>query len=189
MLLDLQAPSSNFAAVQAIPHFVYEKKMIPGLPPYNNADQIIPGVWLGNAKAANDEVFLKNAGIQAVFNCTKDLPFHPSIKRCYRVPVDDNLQPEEIRNMELWSQEIVYKMLEEYKAKRPIFVHCHAGMQRSPAAVAMFLMFISGSSKDNTKTFIRTKRPIAFYPSANFENALNGFEKTIDEIKKRALMQ
>ena len=39
-----------------------------GLPPSNNADQIIPNVWLGNLKAAHDETFLRNAGIQVVFN-------------------------------------------------------------------------------------------------------------------------
>lgn len=77
--------------------------MIPGLPNFNNADQILPNLWLGNLKAAEDETFLKNAGIDVVFNCTKNLPFHPSIRRRYRVPVDDNLENEEIRNMELWS--------------------------------------------------------------------------------------
>jgi hypothetical protein len=149
------------------------------LPFSNNADQIIPNVWLGNLKAAQDETFLKNAGIQVVFNCTKDAPFHPSIRRRYRIPVDDNLQDEEIRNMELWSYEIVYKMIQEYKQGRPIFVHCHAGMQRSPAVVAMFLMVLYRMSLDQSKAYIKRKRPIVFFPSANFERAMRGFERSI----------
>ncbi len=156
--------------------------MIPGLPPANNADQIIPNVWLGNARAAADETFLKAAGIQTVFNCTKDLPFHSSIRRRYRVPVDDNLQADEIRNLELWSYEIVVKMLNEYKAGRPILVHCHAGMQRSPAVVAMFLMVLHRMSADKAMAFLKQKRPIVFYYQANFEPAIRGFESSLSKL-------
>lgn len=148
-------------------------------PPANNADQIIPNVWLGNLKAAHDETFLRNAGIQVVFNCTKDASFHPSIRRRYRVPVDDNLQEEEIRNLELWSYEIVYKMMQEYKQGRPILVHCHAGMQRSPAVVVMFLMVLYRISTDQAKAFVKQRRPIVFFPSANFENSMRGFERSL----------
>lgn len=150
-----------------------------GLPPSNNADQIIPNVWLGNLRAALDEQFLKNAGIQVVFNCTKDAPFHPSIRRRYRIPVDDNLQEQEIRNLELWSYEIVYKLLTEYKQGRPIFIHCHAGMQRSPAVTAMFLMVLYTMSANQAKAYIKQRRPIVFFPSANFEKAIRGFESSL----------
>ncbi len=151
------------------------------IPVSNNADQIIPNVWLGNLKAAQDEQFLKNAGIQVVFNATKDAPFHPSIRRRYRIPVDDNLQEEEIRNMELWSYEIVYKLMKEYKEGRPILIHCHAGMQRSPAITAMFLMTLYRMGIDQAKAFIRKKRPIAFFPTANFEKAMRGFERSLSK--------
>ena len=153
--------------------------MNQGFPPSNNADQIIPNVWLGNLRAAHDENFLTNAGVQVVFNATKDAPFHPSIRRRYRVPVDDNLQEEEIRNMELWGYEIVYKMMKEYKEGRPMLIHCHAGMQRSPAIVAMFLMVLYRISADQAKAYIHNKRPITFLPSANFEKAIRGFERSI----------
>jgi hypothetical protein len=151
------------------------------IPFSNNADQIIPNVWLGNLKAAQDEQFLKNSGIQAVFNCTKDAPFHSSVRRRYRVPVDDNLQEEEIRNLELWSYETVYKLMKEYKEGRPILIHCHAGMQRSPAVTAMFLMALYHMSADQAKAYIRNKRPIAFFPSANFEKSIRGFERSLSK--------
>ena len=156
--------------------------MIPGLPPFNNADQILPGLWLGNMKASQDEVFLRNAKIEAVFNCTKDLPFHPSIKRRYRVPVDDNLQQAEIRNMELWSYEIAVKMNNEYKEGRPILVHCAAGMQRSPAAIAFFLMATKRMSASQAMAFIKERRPIVFFPSANFGQAIKGFEESFQTM-------
>ena len=148
-------------------------------PPANNADQIIPNVWLGNLRAAHDEAFLRNANIQTVFNCTKDAPFHASIRRRYRIPVDDNLQEQEIRNLELWSYETVYKLLQEYKQGRPVLIHCHAGMQRSPAVTVMFLMVLYRMSVDQAKGYVKQKRPIVFFPQANFEQAMRGFERSL----------
>lgn len=153
-----------------------------GLPPSNNADEIIPNVWLGNLRAAQDETFLRNAGIQTVFNCTKDAPFHSSIRRRYRVPVDDNLQEAEIRNLELWGYEITYKLLKEHKEGRPVLIHCHAGMQRSPAVTAMFLMVLYRMGTDQSKAYIKQRRPIVFFPSANFEKAMRGFERSLHKM-------
>ena len=148
----------------------------PAVPiPVNNADEIIPGLWLGNFAASKDEVFLRTKGIETVFNCTKDLPFHPSIQNRYRVPVDDNLQPEEIRNMELWSYEIIYKLHKEYKKGKPVLVHCAAGMQRSAAVVAMYLIATQGMKWEQAYRHIRQRRAIAFFPGANFEKAIVGF--------------
>jgi protein-tyrosine phosphatase len=141
----------------------------------NNADEILPGLWLGNFQASRDEVFLRTQNIQTVFNCTKDLPFHPSIPNRFRVPVDDNLQEPEIRNMELWSYEILYKLLNEYKKGQPILVHCAAGMQRSAAVVAMFLMISKGMNWEQSYRHIRQRRSIAFFPRSNFEKAIVGF--------------
>ena len=66
----------------------------------NPADEVVPGLWLGSRYAALDPGYLKEKKIGAVFNCTKDIPFEPTIRRQYRVPVDDNLQEAEIRNLE-----------------------------------------------------------------------------------------
>lgn len=142
---------------------------------FNNADEIVPGLWLGNFQASRDEVFLQTHNIKTVFNCTKDLQFHPSIPIRYRVPVDDNLKEEEIRNMELWSYEVIYKLLNEYKKGEPILVHCAAGMQRSAAVVAMFLVATRGMNWDQAYRHIRQRRAIAFFPKANFEKAILGF--------------
>lgn len=142
---------------------------------FNNADEILPGLWLGNYQASHDEVFLQAHNIRTVFNCTKDLQFHPSVQTRYRVPVDDNLKDEEIRNMELWSYEIIYKLLNEYKKGMPVLVHCAAGMQRSAAVVAMFLFATQGMNWDQAYRHIRQRRAIAFFPSANFERAILGF--------------
>lgn len=157
--------------------------MDPTMIPVAKYDEIIPKLWLGNYNGSQDETFLREKGIEAVFNCTKDLPFHPSVRRRYRIPVDDNLQPEEIRNLELWSWEIVYKIHMEYKENRPIFIHCAAGMQRSPAVVAMFLMAMTGMPHEQAMAYIQSKRPIAFLMNANFLPAIKGFEESLQKMK------
>jgi protein-tyrosine phosphatase len=99
------------------------------------------------------------------------------------VPVDDNLRPEEIRNMELWSFETVSKLCQEYRNGATILVHCAAGMQRSAAVVAMFLLATAKVSSDEAMAHVRSKRPIAFMPMANFGPAIKGFERSLQKIQ------
>ena len=140
-----------------------------------DATLILPGLWLGNRKAAADREFLQQNNITTVFNCTKNLPFDASVVRQYRVPVDDNLEPSEIANMERWAPEIIYKLVSEYKAGHKILVHCHAGVQRSAAVVAMMLIAVFHKPVDESILYIRERRNIAFFPAINFEKAIRGF--------------
>jgi hypothetical protein len=144
--------------------------------PGNPVDKIIDRVWISRWEVAVDPVWLTENKIHAVFNCSKDIPFHPSVKNQYRVPVHDNLQPAEISNMEKWAPEIAYKIMREYKAGHNILIHCHAGMQRSTTACAFFLMALSGDPLITVMRQINKARPIAFEPGANFIEALRGFE-------------
>jgi protein tyrosine/serine phosphatase len=146
------------------------------------AHEIVPRLWLGNKDAAADIEWLQSHDITVVFNCTKTLPFASIISKQYRLPVDDNLQAEEIRNMYEWAAETEAKLVREYKAGANILVHCHAGMQRSAAVVAMFLMSMFGMTADEAMVFIREKRAIAFFPSANFERAIRRWEADMQEV-------
>lgn len=154
-----------------------------------NANEILPGLWLGNAKASMDEHFIHRNNIQVVFNCTKNLPFCHLIPIKYRIPVDDNLEEEEIRNMELWSSEIAFKIMAEYKEGHVILIHCMAGMQQSAASVAMMMIAYLQIHATPAMNMIREKRPIAFYPNANFGRSIHYFDQKfhseiLPEMKK-----
>ena len=142
-----------------------------------DATEILPGLWLGNARSSMNEDFIKQKNIQAVFNCTKNLPFSPMIPIKYRIPVEDNLQEAEIRNMELWSGEIAFKILDEYTKGKPVLVHCAAGMQRSAASVAFMLIVFKKMRALEAMKFIKEKRRIAFHPRANFGRAIDYFDR------------
>jgi protein-tyrosine phosphatase len=159
----------------------------------NNADEIIPRLWLGNVRASQDEDFIQRENIDVIFNCTKDLPFLYeerryssttkdlpfmfNIPKQYRVPVDDNLQEEEICNIELWSPEIAHKLLTMYNKGHTILVHCYAGMQRSAACVAILLIALKHMKAEDAMNYIRSRRPVAFQPRANFGRAIAFFER------------
>lgn len=141
------------------------------------AHEIIPGIWLGNKGASQDRQFMMTNQINTVFNCTKDLPFmQGGPTHMYRIPVDDNLQADEIRNLEHWSWEICFKIAKERAGGNRMLIHCFAGMQRSAAVVAMYLISTYRCSTDEAVAFIKSKRPVAFYGNVNFYPAIKGFE-------------
>jgi hypothetical protein len=142
------------------------------------ANEIIPRLWLGNRQASQNEFWLRQNNITVIFNATKDIPFVSGIPSMYRVPVDDNLQENEIRNMELWSWEIIFKVMNEYNKGKTILIHCAAGMQRSAAIVAMVLIAMFRCSADEAIGYIKKKRSIAFLGQANFYKSIKGFEKS-----------
>lgn len=148
-----------------------------------DAHEIVPRLWLGNKNAASNTEWLKEHNITVVFNCTKTLPFDSTIPYMYRVPVDDNLEAEEIANLFDWAAETQVKLVREYKKGRNILVHCHAGMQRSAAVVAMFLITTQGMSADQAMATIKAIRPVAFFPSANFETAIRRWDMEFHKYK------
>jgi len=149
----------------------------------DNANLIFPRLWLGNRYAAADDEWLRRNNIGTVFNCTKELPFSSVVHRQYRLPIDDNLEKVEIDNLYHWSSEVVLKVLREYNSGANILIHCHAGMQRSAAVMAMTIMAKTGKPFDEVMAYIRSKRPIAFFPAVNFDRAIRRFEADLRAIQ------
>lgn len=139
-----------------------------------DAHEVLPGLWLGNKKASQDIHFLIRHRIQSVFNCTKDIPFSQLPLRYYRVPIDDNLERDEIKNLELWSFEVAYKIANEMK-RGPVLVHCYAGKQRSAACMAMYIIAQYRVMPEVAIRYIQRKRPVAFTPGVNFRNSIESF--------------
>jgi dual specificity phosphatase 12 len=153
-----------------------------------SANEIIPNLFLGDITSSKNRDFFDSVKIGMVVNCSKTIPFLEGknfIK--VRVPVDDNLQDREIDNLAKWGPSIVRKIWDEYRKGTTILVHCHAGMQRSAAVVAMFLMFYQRCTHREAMSRIKKRRPIVFEPGANFYKAILSFENKLNEALKRTM--
>lgn len=153
-----------------------------------SANEIIPNLFLGDITSSKNKEFFDSMNIGMVVNCSKTIPFlegRDFVK--VRVPVDDNLQDVEINNLAKWGPSTIRKIWEEYSKGTTILVHCHAGMQRSAAVVAMFLMFYQRCNHREAMSRIKKRRPIVFEPGANFYRAIIHFENKLNEALKRAM--
>ena len=149
------------------------------------ANEIIPRLWLGNAHAAADETFFRTHQINVVINCTKDIPFSGHAPKQYRIPVDDNLEEEEIRNMAHWSPQTVYTIMQHYKNGDRILVHCMAGINRSATLVLAYV-----SQRDTTTTLQKVERFARYFDIVTIQRPIilmnEGFyEQLIDWIHDR----
>jgi protein-tyrosine phosphatase len=147
-----------------------------GDPTVSDASLIFPRLWLGNKKAALNTQWLQENHITTVFNCTKDVPFGAGPLHQYRVPIDDSLLQEDIQKLTAWTPEIMYKLVAEYNRGAVILVHCWAGVQRSAAVVAMFLMTYSRQPLSAVVPYMRQRRSIVFSPAMNFEQSIRAWE-------------
>jgi hypothetical protein len=138
-------------------------------PPH--AHEVEPGVWLGDAVAAADGVWLAARGIRLVCNCTKDLPFHASVpvEGRHRVAIDDTRERSEMVALAAAAIGTVTGIVKARARGEPVLVHCFAGRQRSAAVVAMVLMVLRpGLTADAAVAAVRAVRPAAFRPLPNF---------------------
>lgn len=145
----------------------------------NPADEIVPRLWLGSIRAAHDCKWLEEHNIQVIFNCTKDIDFIPcpGVEERVRVPVHDDLSQEEIGALTKYSPSVAFEIIRHWKAGKNVLVHCAAGMQRSAASVAFFLITAGRMHADQAIEFIQQKRPIAFRPGANFRAAIDWYDR------------
>lgn len=151
--------------------------------PLSKYNKIIDRIYLGNYQAAKDRKFFKEKNIKAVLNCTKDIPNHFANNReieYLRIPVDDSLKE---RDFDLMYQfmPLIVEFIHKHVTilKQNIFIHCHAGRQRSIIAVAAYLVDKKGMTPHEACKFILEKRKEAFHfgESLNFDQALTKFYK------------
>lgn len=167
-----------------------------------SADQVLPGLWIGNQAASQSQKWLKSKNILTVFNATKHLPFAGGRVEI-RIPVND---PGPFNDIEQSDVATMYRalpcavdMLHDSLAKGAVLVHCHAGMQRSAALVTAYLAKyyfhkldgvngggnkitpqMANSLYKRSKDFLISKRSKVFYNGwyVNFEKAIKKYIQT-----------
>jgi len=148
------------------------------------SNQITDKVWLGNYADSSNENFIKDNNIKVIINCSKDLPFYfnnQEVPYKYRIPVDDDRQDNSLYIMYLYLPKIVDIMKFHINRNENIYVHCHAGMQRSACVVAAYLISKHNLHPGAAITHIKNQRPIAFSPFINFEKSLLSYYSTLNK--------
>ena len=132
--------------------------------PYN---EIMENLYLGSKQALT---FHEN--FYMIVNCTNDVGFPINCSECIRIGVNDD--PYECRKLiqTVLETRVLEKIHMVRMNKKPVLVHCFAGMQRSCAIIGLYLIKYFDFTPDQCIQFIRTKRPVAFFGGANFFRAL-----------------
>lgn len=140
-----------------------------------SANEIIPGIWVGDQYAAKNKSFFDKNNIKAVVNCTTDLPNYFNHSLCYmKLDIDDSLKAKDINKM----TKILANTIDFIKIhkKSPILIHCHAGIQRSATVCAayMFHLGMYNGALDRIVDHMVRKRGVIFYGgrSLNFQESL-----------------
>lgn len=147
-----------------------------------NAQEIYPGLWLGDINSALDKKFLHGKKITCIFNCTRSLPFieDPYVTAKYRVAVMDNLENEEIQKMYKLLNPTINKLFTMLNDNN-VLVHCHKGKQRSATVIIAYLMKFANMTKDEALYTVKTKRPLICTPATNFDVALDKYEHDLQK--------
>lgn len=137
-------------------------------------DLIVPYLYLGNCESISSEN-LNILAIELVINATKTCPFEleDGIIRNIRIPIDDDLSMS--TNIKMYRYiKLVLPIVDSYiKNKKPVFINCMAGMQRSATIVAAYLIEYRDYNVEEAIYYIQKRRPIAFRPGPNFLHTLN----------------
>ncbi len=142
--------------------------------------EIIGYLFLGNSRS------LEYSKFDVIVNCTKEnevyFPTHYN-PLCIRISVKD--EPSEYKKLLNILDET--NVLEEIdisiKNKKRVLVHCFMGQQRSCAVVACYLIKYHNLTPIQSIEFIKSKRPIAFFRSVNFLQAIEEFHTNFLEKK------
>ena len=147
-----------------------------------NAQEIYPGLWLGDINSALDKKFLHSKKITCIFNCTRSLPFieDPYVTAKYRVAVMDNLEDEEIQKMYKLLNPTINKLFTMLNDNN-VLVHCHKGKQRSATVIIAYLMKFANMTKNEALYTVKTKRPLVCTPTTNFDVALDKYEHDLQK--------
>jgi hypothetical protein len=142
------------------------------------SNKVTNNIWLGNFVDSSNETFILGNNIKVIVNCSKDLPFYFNTQEVpyqYRIPVDDDRRENSFYIMYIYLPKIVEIIRFHVNRGENVYIHCHAGMQRSACVMAAYLMRETGMSPSEIIPYIVRVRPICFKPYVNFQKSLDNY--------------
>ena len=138
----------------------------------NDIDKITETIYLGNMMAAFNKNKLKNLGIKKILTVMGAFGNHYDSREFIHktIEVDDDFRTNIIQYFK--------ECFSFIEGNDKVFVHCAAGMSRSPTIVIAYIMWKKQIYLNDAIKFVREKRPL-ISPNANFMNQLKIFEELL----------
>ena len=135
-------------------------------------DQITETIYLGNLVGAFNKKKLKNLGIKKILTVMGAFGNHyePHEFIHKTIDVDDDFRTNIIQYFK--------ECFSFIEGTDKVFVHCAAGMSRSPTIVIAYIMWKKQLYLNDAINFVRKKRPL-ISPNANFMNQLKIFDELL----------
>jgi len=162
------------------------KEQFPDIKNVNPYDEIVTNLHLGGIKSLDNYnyKYKKNTlYFHMIVNLIKNVHLSDdTIPQCniyVTLPIHDS--PDECEKLLSLINEtnILERMHDEIVKNKPVLVHCFAGMQRSCALVACYLIKYHNMNPNDAIDFIKQKRPIAFFGQVNFMDMILNFHKKL----------
>tara|TARA_Y100000996_G_scaffold388116_1_gene347448 strand:- start:44 stop:454 length:411 start_codon:yes stop_codon:yes gene_type:complete len=119
--------------------------------------EIISGLWISNIDGSFDNNFLKDNNISILINCTVNYGFPDLNIKKLRIPLTNNLTPEEDIVLLKKNKGKVIDYIYENINFSNILIYCYDGILISPLIVSLFLIDKGGISKDNIRSILKSK--------------------------------
>uniref|UniRef100_A0A8C6UU07 protein-tyrosine-phosphatase n=1 Tax=Neogobius melanostomus TaxID=47308 RepID=A0A8C6UU07_9GOBI len=144
---------------------------------------ILPFLYLGNERDAQDLDLLLRLNIGFVVNVTTHLPlYHQKAGLRYkRLPATDNSK----QNLRQYFEEVFEFIGECFFlafVSCGVLVHCQAGVSRSATVVIAYLMKHTLMTMTDAYKYVRSRRPVVS-PNLNFMGQLLEFEREVHEFR------
>ncbi|XP_075043816.1 uncharacterized protein LOC142103620 [Mixophyes fleayi] len=139
---------------------------------------ILPFLFLGNEKDAQDLGRLVTLNIGHVLNVTTHLPLYHAESgalRYKRLPATDNSK----QDLRQYFEEAFEFIEEAQQEGKGVLIHCQAGVSRSATVVIAYLMKHTLMTVGDAYKFVKGKRPI-ISPNLNFMGQLLEFESDLN---------
>lgn len=159
---------------------------------YDNYNQIIDGLYLGNYYAAQSKTFIKDKNIKLVINCSKDIEFpdfYDNIDKFkfnyMRISLNDSRNDIDQFMMAISIPKICPIIHQYLSDDKHVYVHCYAGMQRSATIIICYLIYRDFINYSNIKplknyyNFLKSKRVVVFEPTPTFVNIIKRYHTNI----------
>lgn len=137
-----------------------------------SAVEVIPGLWLGNIKAAINKKFIKEKKINCIINCCRYKVWSDDTIKVVNLDLSDTGSDKAIERMYAHLDPVVTFIMNQLLSKKIILVNCYAGKQRSPAIIMAFLIRYCGFNIQQTLDVLTKRWP---HTGLNFTRSLVKF--------------